>query len=125
MAHKAPAAFGLCSVLLGEGVNRAAARRALLLFSIAAPAGALLTFWLIGFISTHDHDLQWWTAMALLLSGGTMLFVATHLLQEVGDMEHDETNDVGVGRTSKIATLIFGMMTPVFLQSLLAQHHHG
>jgi zinc transporter 9 len=121
MAHKAPAAFGLSSVLLGEGASRAAVRKSLLLFSIASPGGALLTFWLIGFISTHDRDLQWWTAMALLFSGGTMLFVSTHLLQEVGDVEHDEENDGG--KASRVATLVFGMMTPVFLQSMLAHHH--
>jgi len=44
MLHKAPAAFGLVTFLLHEGLDRNRARKHLLIFSIAAPAMALITF---------------------------------------------------------------------------------
>jgi zinc transporter 9 len=126
MMHKAPAAFGLTSVLLGEGASKGAVRRSLLLFSISAPVGALVTYGALSLMSTRDQDLQWWTAIALLFSGGTMLFVASHLMQDVGDVEHDDSSSSStehVGKATKVTTLVFGMMTPMFLQSLLAHHH--
>eukprot|EP00118_Oscarella_pearsei_P007648 m.38057 g.38057 ORF g.38057 m.38057 type:complete len:230 (+) comp32509_c0_seq3:196-885(+) len=44
MLHKAPAAFGLASFLLHEGFERNRIRRYLLIFSLAAPVMALLTY---------------------------------------------------------------------------------
>ncbi|KAK5697068.1 hypothetical protein LTS12_028546, partial [Elasticomyces elasticus] len=44
MVHKAPASFGLTSVLLKQGLSSRAARAHLLVFSMAAPIGALATF---------------------------------------------------------------------------------
>lgn len=45
---QAPAAFGLVSFLLHEGVDRKRIRKHLLVFSLAAPCLALLTFFGIG-----------------------------------------------------------------------------
>jgi solute carrier family 39 (zinc transporter), member 9 len=73
MVHKAPAAFGLTSVLLKQDLSKRSARSHLLLFSLAAPAGALLTW-----ISAHAlgvgrsgnaENTGWWTGMLLLFSG--------------------------------------------------------
>eukprot|EP00276_Gloeochaete_wittrockiana_P003230 CAMPEP_0184643682 /NCGR_PEP_ID=MMETSP0308-20130426/506_1 /TAXON_ID=38269 /ORGANISM="Gloeochaete witrockiana, Strain SAG 46.84" /LENGTH=236 /DNA_ID=CAMNT_0027071759 /DNA_START=93 /DNA_END=800 /DNA_ORIENTATION=+ len=44
MLHKAPSAFGLTAYLLGEMLPNKAIRRHLLLFSVAAPVGAVLTY---------------------------------------------------------------------------------
>ena len=44
MLHKAPAAFGLVTFLLHEGLDRNRARKHLMIFSISAPALALITF---------------------------------------------------------------------------------
>ncbi|KAF2965824.1 hypothetical protein GQX73_g7734 [Xylaria multiplex] len=44
MVHKAPAAFGLTSVLLKQGLSKRAARGHLIVFSLASPFGAWLTF---------------------------------------------------------------------------------
>lgn len=44
MLHKAPAAFGLVTFLLHEGLDRNRARKHLLIFSVSAPALALITF---------------------------------------------------------------------------------
>ena len=77
MVHKAPAAFGLTSVLLRQGLSGRATRCHLLIFSFAAPAGALLT-WIFahtvmaGFVG-HEQGTQWRTGMLLLFSAGTFL----------------------------------------------------
>ena len=76
MLHKAPAAFGLTSVLLKQGLSKRAARTHLIVFSLAAPVGALATYLLIVLLG-GDHvegeTGQWWTGMLLLFSGGTFL----------------------------------------------------
>lgn len=76
MVHKAPAAFGLTSVLLKQGLSKRAARGHLIIFSLAAPFGALST-WLIVNMLGGDHMEgergQWWTGMLLLFSAGTFL----------------------------------------------------
>ncbi len=78
MLHKAPAAFGLTSVLLKQGLSKRAARGHLIIFSLAAPFGALLTFLLIHLLgggAMEGEAGQWWTGMLLLFSAGTFLYV--------------------------------------------------
>jgi zinc transporter 9 len=48
MLHKAPAAFGLVTILIHHGLDKKRIRKHLLVFSMAAPIGALLTFFCIG-----------------------------------------------------------------------------
>lgn len=76
MLHKAPAAFGLTSVLLKQGLSKRAARGHLIIFSLAAPFGAITTFLLVHLLGGGDIDGengQWWTGMLLLFSAGTFL----------------------------------------------------
>ncbi|KAJ3538058.1 hypothetical protein NM208_g6067 [Fusarium decemcellulare] len=83
MIHKAPAAFGLTSLLLKQGLSKRAARGHLIVFSLAAPFGAVTTWIIITLLGggkvESDH---WWTGMLLLFSGGTFLYVAMHAMQE-------------------------------------------
>lgn len=77
LIHKAPASFGLTSVLLKQGLSTRAARGHLLIFSLAAPVGALLTFTFahtvgVGF-GNDEAGTRWWTGMLLLFSAGTFL----------------------------------------------------
>lgn len=76
MVHKAPAAFGLTSVLLKQGLSKRATRGHLIIFSLAAPVGALSTWILVRMIGGGGMDGengQWWTGMLLLFSAGTFL----------------------------------------------------
>jgi zinc transporter 9 len=76
MVHKAPAAFGLTSVLLKQGLSKRAARGHLIVFSLAAPVGALTTYLIVSLIggnSMEGESGQWWTGMLLLFSAGTFL----------------------------------------------------
>ncbi|CUS09870.1 unnamed protein product [Tuber aestivum] len=70
MLHKAPAAFGLSAVLLRAGLGKRQARAHLIVFSMAAPVGAV-----------------WWTGVLLLFSGGTFLYVAMHTMQGQSELE--------------------------------------
>ena len=77
MVHKAPAAFGLTSVLLKQGLGKRSARAHLLIFSLAAPAGAVATWILVralgGGGESEPAVMRWWTGVLLLFSGGTFL----------------------------------------------------
>lgn len=77
MFHKAPAAFGLTSVLLKQGLTKRQARTHLLVFSLAAPVGALATWVLVNVVANGRIEggasTKFWTGLLLLFSGGTFL----------------------------------------------------
>lgn len=76
MIHKAPAAFGLTSVLLKHGLSKRAARGHLIIFSLASPFGALTTWILVSALGGQHMEgekAQFWTGMLLLFSAGTFL----------------------------------------------------
>jgi zinc transporter 9 len=76
MVHKAPASFGLTSILLKQGLSSRTARAHLLVFSLAAPVGALVTFLFAHMVGSSSGDQAgslWRTGMLLLFSGGTFL----------------------------------------------------
>lgn len=92
MIHKAPAAFGLTTTLLKQGLSKRAARAHLIVFSLAAPAGALITWAaarLLGYGGLPESmSAEFATGVLLLFSGGTFLYVAMHTMQDVGHAEH-------------------------------------
>lgn len=48
MLHKAPAAFGLVTFLLHEGLEKSRIKKHLLAFSLSAPVGTFLTYFCLG-----------------------------------------------------------------------------
>ncbi|KAI0874715.1 Zinc/iron permease [Hypoxylon argillaceum] len=136
MVHKAPAAFGLTSVLLKQGLSKRAARGHLVVFSLASPFGAWVTFILVSFLGGNGQGevSQWWTGMLLLFSAGTFLYVAMHAMQEGESPGHDigsGVNGYADGSISQrkhahpqmretLATMI-GMLLPLLTQF---GHHH-
>ncbi|XP_043237130.1 zinc transporter ZIP9-like [Amphibalanus amphitrite] len=117
MLHKAPAAFGLVTFLLHEGLERARVRRHLLVFSVAAPLMALVTFFGIGQGGGEALADTSATGLCLLFSAGTFLYVSTvHVLPEVvsrGDRKHFSLTEMGC--------LVGGCLLPVLLS---LNHHH-
>ncbi|KAF8569512.1 hypothetical protein P879_03670 [Paragonimus westermani] len=84
--HKVPAAFGLCCYLIHEGFPRDRIRIHLLVFAAASPLAALMTYsylvWPSTSMVTGSSIAK--TGFALLLSGGTFLYVAaSHILPEL------------------------------------------
>ncbi|DAA75518.1 TPA_exp: Uncharacterized protein A8136_1592 [Trichophyton benhamiae CBS 112371] len=132
MVHKAPASFGLTSVLLKQGHTTKSARAHLLVFSLAAPVGALLT-WIVAhtILAGHASDEQstrWRTGMLLLFSAGTFLYVAMHTMQE-NPLEparrESHANGYVDGRDPPqrpkqsmrdLVASVVGMVLPLFLQ---------
>ena len=135
MVHKAPAAFGLTSILLKQGISKRTARAHLILFSLAAPAGAILTWVLAhligGYRGRTAEGTTFWTGMLLLFSGGTFLYVAMHAMQETSNSHqesHREGNANGYVESrdaqpaepkaslKDLGAACFGMILPLFLQ---------
>ncbi|OAA65737.1 zip metal ion transporter [Niveomyces insectorum RCEF 264] len=135
LVHKAPAAFGLTAVLLKHGLSKRAARGHLVVFSLAAPCGALATYTVVVLAGGGDRMEgargQWWTGMLLLFSAGTFLYVAMHAMQEEGGHDHgvgvngyaDSLQQRKASRPQMRDTLatIGGMLLPLLTQF---GHHH-
>ncbi|KAI9700161.1 MAG: hypothetical protein M1820_006943 [Bogoriella megaspora] len=137
MIHKAPAAFGLTSVLLKQGLTKRTARTHLVIFSLAAPFGAISTYIAVQLFGSGilggDHGTKFVTGILLLFSGGTFLYVAMHTMQEGGSHDHGpamtngHTEPVyeGFGRGTHKRTGpslsdtcwgVFGMLLPLLTQ---------
>ncbi|KAF9960876.1 hypothetical protein BGZ72_005546 [Mortierella alpina] len=129
MLHKAPAAFGLSTVLLQHGFSRRQTRQQVAIFSLAAPIGAILTYVFIQMSGQHDEaSLHWWTGMLLLFSGGTFLYVAMHVMSEMNNSERSSSG-YSVGGSSgdkglsvvEVLCVIGGMIVPLILS---VDHEH-
>ncbi|KAG0208713.1 hypothetical protein BGX28_000411 [Mortierella sp. GBA30] len=128
MLHKAPAAFGLSTVLLQHGFSRRQTRQQVAIFSLAAPVGAILTYIFIQ-LSGHREEasLHWWTGMLLLFSGGTFLYVAMHVMSEMNNTERSSSG-YSVGSSGEkglsvveVLCVIGGMIVPLILS---VDHEH-
>lgn len=126
MLHKAPAAFGLVSFLMHAGLERNRIRKHLLVFALAAPVLAMLTY--VGLSQSSKEALSDVnaTGVAMLFSAGTFLYVATvHVLPEVGGMgghSHSPGGSAGKGLSKvEVVALVLGCLIPLVL-SIGHQH---
>ncbi|KAJ1360789.1 hypothetical protein KIN20_019853 [Parelaphostrongylus tenuis] len=137
MLHKGPAAFGLVSFLLLEGIDARNARKHLLVFSCAAPFAAMLTFVILGSLGRDSmSSSESSTGMLMLFSAGTFLFVATvHVLPELANHSksgkdyslvidaqspatagHSHSGDASFS-IKELAAIILGAFVPTVLSS--------
>lgn len=128
MLHKAPAAFGLTTFLLHEGMQRNRIRKHLLIFSMAAPIMALLTYTGLSQSGKEVISSVNGTGIAMLFSAGTFLYVATvHVLPETINLNHSSsTNADGTeghehSKRTDLIFLVLGIISPLILT---ATHHH-
>lgn len=123
MLHKAPAAFGLVTFLLHEGLERTRIRKHLLIFSLAAPLMAVVTYFGLGQDGKDTLSSVNATGAAMLFSAGTFLYVATvHVLPEL-TMKRSHvagSHSSRVLRKAELLALIVGALLP----SLLTMGHH-
>jgi len=125
MLHKAPASFGLVTYLLHEGLDKPRIKRHLLVFSLAAPILAIVTYLLLTLHGQGNLDTLSGTGTAMLFSAGTFLYVATvHVLPEVTNVGHGHSHG-GDGKAgfskAELMTLVVGAILPLFLTM---GHHH-
>lgn len=84
MLHKAPASFGLVSFLLHEGLDRIRAKRHLMIFALAAPIMAILTYIVLNMPNQQAVVSANHTGLCMLFSAGTFLYVSTvHVIPEI------------------------------------------
>ncbi|XP_013887898.1 zinc transporter ZIP9 [Austrofundulus limnaeus] len=126
MLHKAPAAFGLVSFLMHAGLERNRIRKHLLVFALAAPLLAMITFLGLSQSSKEALSNVNATGVAMLFSAGTFLYVATvHVLPEVGGTGHSHTAAGGNGGKGlskvEVGALVLGCLIPLVLS---IGHHH-
>ena len=115
VAHKAPAAFGLCAYLLDRGWGARRAREAMGIFASASPVAALATFLCMRLSPWLSNPLS--VPLCLLLSGGTFLHAAAaHALPEA----------TGGGKLTRaqIGAVACGALSP-FALSMGHSHAHG
>ena len=101
-------------------------RRALAIFAASAPLGAILTYAIIGMLGSHleqhgdaAQTLKWWTGELLTVSGGTFLFVATHVMKAA---EPDAESD-GRERFKRTLLMLAGMVAPIAGQAIVGHAH--
>lgn len=139
MIHKAPAAFGLTAILLKQGLSSRMARAHLVVFSLAAPLGAIATWVLVNLLGTPNAaggvgGHTWWTGVILIFSGGTFLYVAMHSMIEQSSVHghgysFDEADDNEMmmgggsyeseGRSKDVLDVVLvvgGMLLPLLTQ---------
>ncbi|XP_057654688.1 zinc transporter ZIP9 [Diorhabda carinulata] len=134
MLHKAPAAFGLVSFLLHEGMERQRIRKHLLIFSLSAPVLTCVTYFGIGQKQKETLSSLNGTGIAMLFSAGTFLYVATvHVLADITQghshgydklpqIENSKLSSVGPRlRVIELLFLIAGCLFPILLS---IGHHH-
>ncbi|KAJ8982053.1 hypothetical protein NQ317_001748 [Molorchus minor] len=131
MLHKAPAAFGLVTFLLHEGIERHRIRRHLLIFSLSAPVLTICTYFGIGQEQKETLNSLNATGIAMLFSAGTFLYVATvHVLAELtqNNQSHSSYTRLNQGlevgkqassshslRTVELLCLVVGCLCPLLL----------
>lgn len=84
LLHKAPASFGIGSMLKESQKSKMYCFKVILLFALSCPVSALITYFFIGggIIAIQGNTL----GFAMEFSAGTFLYVGTsHLLQEHND----------------------------------------
>lgn len=127
MLHKAPAAFGLVTFLMHEGLDRVKIRKHLLVFALAAPALAILTYFGISQSTKERLSSLNATGIAMLFSAGTFLYVATvHVLPEIAMQSHrhsmsDNSPETKGFRKTELLALVVGALLPLLLS---VNHHH-
>lgn len=148
MIHKAPAAFGLCTLLLSQRLSRVDIKKTIAIFSLATPFGTLITYLLLSLLmagdaARSDADIaDGWRStepavssshvgIALSFSAGSFLYVALDAVRELASSSSDyEVDAQGIQlpkqvlyRTGRIVTLLVGAIIPKGLQLAFGHRH--
>lgn len=130
LIHKGPAALGLTTTLLSLHLPPAQIKNRLLVFSLSAPLGAIVTYALVSLFGSSNgasvdgkHGLGWWTGAVLLFSGGSFLYVAT-VIQPLNKSDCHAERDEITRPISRAALLVTGMLIPLGLALLVGDHDH-
>ncbi|KAF8895470.1 Zinc/iron permease [Infundibulicybe gibba] len=116
--HKAPTSLALTTSLLSTTLPRPDCKRHLAAFSLSTPVASIGSYLTFSFLGGADDS---WTGIALLVSGGTFLYVAT-VLQPVS--HHSEVTGAREMLPSvRVLLIVTGMFIPFMLSALLGHGH--
>jgi len=119
IVHKAPTALALTTSLMSTALPRSECKKHIAFFSASTPFGALVSYGLFSFLEAGGEGD--WTGTALLISGGTFLYVAT-VLQPVSHTAHSEENEMS--KITRALLIVSGIFLPFIIGTLLG-HGHG
>lgn len=129
MIHKAPAAFGLCTLLLSRRLSRNDVRRAMAIFSLATPIGALLTYFALSTLLNSATSAAGALSApavspsevgsALTFSAGSFIYVALHAVHELASPASDYELEMTTSEPAHTR-----MPTTDEHHSTRAHHHH-
>ncbi|KAF9646220.1 hypothetical protein BDM02DRAFT_3118971 [Thelephora ganbajun] len=122
--HKAPTALALTTSLLASGVNRPDCKMLLAIFSASTPTGAALAYLFLWFFQSADGDKNHWTGIAMLVSGGSFLYVATVLQPVSSNHTNRLPHEDDISAKTRLVFIIVGMFAPLLL-SILVGHGHS
>jgi zinc transporter 9 len=112
----APTSLALTTALLGTQLPPGACKRHVALFAAATPAGALLAY-AAGALA-RGRVPPAWTGLAMLVSGGSFLYVATVLQPVAGHADAQ-----GVRGVRRLLLLLAGMAIPWLIATFVGHDH--
>jgi len=117
LIHKAPTTLAFTTSLLTTSLPRSDCKKHLAVFAASTPAGAILSYITLHFLQAGDGG---WTGIALLVSGGTFLYVAT-VLQPVST--HDTHPSNVNSERMRVLLIVVGMFLPFVIGAMLGHGH--
>ncbi|KIM89528.1 hypothetical protein PILCRDRAFT_85118 [Piloderma croceum F 1598] len=122
--HKAPTALALTTSLLSTALPRSECKKHIAFFSASTPFGALVSYGLFSFLEAGGEGD--WTGTALLISGGTFLYVATVLqpVSQTSQTHSAPSEDIEIGKFMRTSLIVTGMFLPFIIGALIG-HGHG
>ncbi|KAF9483523.1 ZIP-like iron-zinc transporter [Pholiota conissans] len=114
--HKAPTALAFTTSILASNLPRQDCKKYLGVFCLSTPLMAIASYVLFSFFGNGDKGNL--IGMALLISGGTFLYVAT-VLQPVSN--HGPSP--GTQIVFRVLLIALGMFVPLLLSSLFGHGH--
>ncbi|EPQ51041.1 hypothetical protein GLOTRDRAFT_66232 [Gloeophyllum trabeum ATCC 11539] len=119
MIHKAPTTIAFTTSLLSTALPRSEIKKYIAIFASSTPLGAIVSYALFYMLGAGAADST--SGLALLVSGGSFLYVAT-VLQPVSD--HSDGSPSELRKTTRTLLIVLGMLVP-FLISTVVGHDHG
>ncbi|KAI5981135.1 Zinc/iron permease [Pisolithus albus] len=121
IVHKAPTALALTTSLLSRSLPVMECKRHLLVFSLATPVSAILSYLLCSLPFMNE---RLGPGVPLLFSGGTFLYVATVLQHTGADRVPDAPPSTGgINKVARSVILVVGMFFPLVVSQLIGHGH--
>ncbi|KAF7985909.1 hypothetical protein HWV62_43812 [Athelia sp. TMB] len=117
--HKAPTVLALTTSLLTSSLSRTECKKHIAFFSASTPIGALVSYLLFSLLgATGNGELS---GTALLVSGGTFLYVAT-VLQPISHTSAP-SEEKELNKLPRVLLMIAGMFLPFAIGMVLGHGH--